>query len=256
LPERGGWSGTNHDPVGISSVQHKRLALVLGDLDFKTAKLRREYVAPTLTIPANVDRLVINGGEITNRSAGTKIPMTPDDVLFVGEGRTTVAIRIVPASALTDRAPTYRLQFDGNVMVREFEPEKGGHGGKEVPMARLVVSLYEGEDREFDRDNVLAGFVIALHEGDPASTRQFMEKAQKSRVTLKPYGERVAAVFRMDDDRLGIERDMSNNLMLNRWVNNRHVALGPFHSNIFDLAEDSTVTVRLGDTTHQFQLTP
>jgi hypothetical protein len=60
----------------------------------------------------------------------------------------------------------------------------------------------------------------------------------------------------MDDDRLGIERDMSNNLTLNRWVNNRHVAPRAFHSNIFDLAEDSTVTVRLGDTTHQFQLTP
>jgi hypothetical protein len=44
--------------------------------------------------------------------------------------------------------------------------------------------------------------------------------------------------------------------MLNRWVNTRHVAPPVFHSDVFNLAEDSTVSVHLPGGPYTFKLTP
>lgn len=146
--------------------------------------------------------------------------------------------------------------FDQVREVMKNAPMKGGipspRGELNLPMARLVVSLHEGEQRTFDRDNVLIGFAVAVHTGHAESTRRFVTAMLESRITLKPYGDRVAAVFRLGDDQLGIERDMRENLLLNRWVNGKHVAPAVFSSNLFELRKDGTVTTTFQGATHRF----
>jgi hypothetical protein len=191
--------------------------MIVMDLDLAKAKVKRSYVAPTIAMPAGWQKIE----EPISAAGGAS------GKAILRRGKLIVALHAIPAGALTENAPRLEVVREDAVAIRESRAT--------IPMMRLAQVLHRGEDRTFEKDDVLGGFVVDVFAGEGAESERFLKETREASVLVKDYGTRKAVEFRRGQVRLGIERDFAANETLGRWTGDRHYAPRLFHSEYFEL---------------------
>ncbi len=205
-PEGTGHMKATHLRNAIAAVQEEGSLLALVNLGPQfSAQPTKTYtsVASNMVFPSTVDRLYLDGTEITSRT-GT-IPVGIDCVLGVREGDSVVAVRMFHVDGIGGYSPTAAIKFDGG----------------EFAAGRLVAYHYSGPARTFapgttSRTGVL---VVARRCTGDAEAAAFLQSVKEAPIAMESLGSQWTASVSLPDVDLAAGLDTATDAILYRRVN-------------------------------------
>ncbi len=162
-----------HIHTRSNSLQYRDTAIILFDLDLGEQKATGDCVTSNVLFPINVDGIYLNNKDITKMLQGKcEIAISQDDILYIMENQTYVAVQILPSDGVYGFKPIYKIMNEGYLYNSHT-------------IGRLAIYLYRGEKQEFIENNIKTGFIFRIGNSREYNNFEvFRKQIEKEHATL------------------------------------------------------------------------
>lgn len=162
-----------HILTGCHTLQYQNTAIILFDLDLNEQKVTGEYITSNVLFPLNVDSIYLNNENITEElQSRCKIILSQNDILYLMENQTYIAVQILPSDGINGFTPTYEIMNEGYTYNSHM-------------VGRLAIYLYNGSEQKFTENDIKTGFVFRIVNKDNfTSFEEFRNQIENEQATL------------------------------------------------------------------------
>jgi hypothetical protein len=223
--------------TGSASVQDRNIAMILYSPMLPDSKKSVPIVSPVLLLPANADRILVNG-EQADRNPGIH-QIAAGDLLYLQEGNVYACLRFVEANkGFAGYQPTYHYRLDGHDEV-----------------GSLACVLYDGAAKRLPERNVHSGFIVEMATAKEFPTfAEFRKHIETQTVIAQTDVESQWTVrYRSGNREIALKKDLSKDLILDKSVNGNRVET-PVHESAFSNLTGGILTIHWKGATYTIDL--
>ena|GEM_PF-4180349 len=199
-----------HIHTRSNTLQYRDAAIILFDLDLGEQKAIGDCITSNVLFPINVDGIYLNNEDITKTlQSRCEITISQDDILYIVENQTYVAVQILPSDGIDGFTPIYKIMNEGYFYNSHT-------------VGRLAVYLYKGDKQKFIENNIKTGFIFRIgNSREYNDFEAFCKQIEEERTTLKNiYHNGIWNVtYTAGTNTLCIEKDILNFPNVTRKIN-------------------------------------